>query len=146
MVLWKEIKPKRAKRFLKEGDKRGEKTFLLKNNFMLPKENRLKGVEIEQLLKTNKKPVFSSSFSLIIGKKNINKTQFGFVVSTKISKKAVKRNKVKRLLRKIVRELLPNIKNGYQVVVLTKRSIVDKKENDLKKEFEKSLNSHGLIK
>jgi ribonuclease P protein component len=41
--------------------------------------------------------------------------RFGFVASTKISKRAVKRNRIKRILRNEISKLLPDISSGVLV-------------------------------
>jgi len=58
------------------------------------------------------------------------------IVSKKISKKAVVRNKIKRRVRSIARELLK--KGGYAVVV--KKNISNSNFQDLKYEFKKLVN------
>src|SRR3989338_4008365 len=51
----------------------------------------------------------------------------GFVVSTKVSKSAVKRNRVKRKMREVVRLLLKEdkVKKGYMMAILSKGSILE---------------------
>ena len=44
-------------------------------------------------------------------------TQVGIVVSKKFSKKAVVRNRIKRQLRAILRAFLPQLKQGFQIVI-----------------------------
>ena len=51
------------------------------------------------------------------------KTKVAFVVSTKIDKRAVIRNRVARRLREAFRALLPDIKNGYLVLIIAKKNI-----------------------
>jgi len=49
--------------------------------------------------------------------------RFGIVVSTKIDKKAVIRNKIKRRFRAIFREFNEKIKPGFDFVVVTRPAI-----------------------
>ena len=44
-------------------------------------------------------------------------SRFAFIVSLKVSKKAILRNKIKRRLRELVKSRLPNIKKGYDIVL-----------------------------
>ena len=46
-----------------------------------------------------------------------SESRFAFVVSTKVSKKAVVRNKLRRRLREIVRLELPHIQQGHDVLI-----------------------------
>ncbi|MBF2098762.1 MAG: ribonuclease P protein component [Gloeomargaritaceae cyanobacterium C42_A2020_066] len=44
-------------------------------------------------------------------------SQFGIVVSQKVSKRAVVRNRLKRLIRVAIRQLLPHVARGWQVLI-----------------------------
>ena len=51
---------------------------------------------------------------------NINmqaQSQLGIVVSKKVSKKAVTRNRIRRQIRAIFRAFLPQLKQGFQIVI-----------------------------
>ncbi len=47
-------------------------------------------------------------------------TRLGISISQKVSKKAVVRNRIKRQIRAIVRQLLPRISPGWQLVVVVR--------------------------
>jgi len=64
---------------------------------------------------------------------NLKKTRFGFVVSLKISKKAVDRNRIKRQLRESVKSIQESVKNGLDVVFVAKKAILHKETKDIKK-------------
>jgi len=49
-------------------------------------------------------------------------TQIGISISQKVSKRAVVRNRIKRQLKAIVRALLPQIAEGWQLVIVVKPS------------------------
>ena len=49
-------------------------------------------------------------------------SRFGFVVSTKVSKKAVERNTLKRRLREIARGATPFLSTGYDYVFIMKKT------------------------
>ena len=68
------------------------------------------------------------------------------MVSTKVSKRAVVRNKVKRRLREISRELLPNISSGWDVVVMTKPQVVELETEQLRKGLTELLEKARLLK
>ena len=90
-----------------------------------------------------------SSFNECLGikasKNKLANSRFGFVVSTKISKKAVDRNKIKRRLRNIIKENIEHIKPGYDVVIITQKAIINKEYKEIKDLVVKSLNKLGLI-
>ncbi len=55
--------------------------------------------------------------------------KFGFVISKKISKKAVVRNKIRRKLAEEVRKNLDKFENGFRGIFLVKKNILDEKGN-----------------
>lgn len=69
---------------------------------MLPEINRLKKKkDIEKVFEEGQ--VFKEGFLIFkIAKNNSGKIRFGFIVSQKVSKRAVLRNKIKRRLRGLV--------------------------------------------
>lgn len=85
---------------------------------MLPPEYRLrKDKDFQSLF--NEGTTFSYRFLYFRVKKNLlNQTRFGFIVSKKVSRKAVIRNKIKRKLRALVRERLSKIKKGFDIAIV----------------------------
>ena len=112
---------------------------------MLPRKYRL--VETKSFERAKKKgSVFQSkSFGMSVFKRNNAASQFGFIVSTKISKKAVERNRVKRLLRQPLLELLSQIRSGFDVVFLAKKEILKTNREALSKEVKGVLKIAKLI-
>jgi len=104
---------------------------------VLPKENRLKRKkDFEEVIKHGKG--YKEGFLFLkIDKNDLNVSRFGFVVSQKISKKAVVRNKLKRQLREIVRSALPKIKKGIDVVIITISGVENLDFKTLKKNVDR---------
>ena len=100
---------------------------------MLPKENRLtKKKDFEGVFKKGKG--FNEGFLFLkIEKNNLEKSRFAFIVSKKINKKAVDRNKIKRRLREVVRKSLPRINPGIDGVFVVQRDVKDKEFSEIKK-------------
>lgn len=71
-------------------------------------------------------------------KDNLN-SRFGFIISTKISKKAVIRNKIKRIISEKIRMKLPDVKAGLDVVFLVKPSILRLEREEIEKEISNVL-------
>lgn len=61
--------------------------------------------------------------------------RFGLIVSTKVSPRATDRNKLKRQVNEIIRLNLKEIKIGFDVVVIFKRSAQGKEYLRLEKEL-----------
>ena len=62
-----------------------------------------------------------------------DENRYGFVISKKISKRAVDRNKIKRLLSEAVKKNEVGGK-GYKIVFLAKKSLLGKKFAEVEKE------------
>ncbi len=113
---------------------------------MLPKENRLKKEkEFEAVFKGGRTLKGKSAFIryLING---TDKTRIGFVVSKKISKLAVVRNKTKRRMREIVRLKKDKLKEGLSIVIVSLPSITKLTYKEIKEDLENLLNKEELIK
>lgn len=77
---------------------------------------------------------------------HVSKTKAAVVVSKKIHKSAVKRNRIRRRIYEIIRLQLPNIKEPAEIVVtIYKPEVYDLPAKDLKKTVEKLLKSSKLI-
>jgi ribonuclease P protein component len=64
-------------------------------------------------------------------KNNLDISRFAFVVSSKVSKKATRRNKIRRRLEEIVRLNFSRIKTGFDMVILTESPITEKKYREI---------------
>ena len=68
------------------------------------------------------------------------------VVSKKVSKKAVVRNKIRRRVSAAVEELWNQLVPGYDVVVTVRDDISDAAASDLQKQVAQALSRAGVIK
>ena len=114
---------------------------------MLAKENRLR-------LKNDFKRVFEKGkfcgdkfLAIKVFPNSSDVSRFGFIVSKKISKKAVVRNKVKRRLRESVRLRLKDglIKGGFDAIILTRPEIADKKFVEIDEVVDRLLKKAGIL-
>ncbi len=72
-------------------------------------------------------------------------TRFGFIVGQKVSKKATIRNKIKRRLRELVKDNLPRVKNGLDVVIITGRGVEKETLMETKENFNKLFQKGKLF-
>lgn len=102
---------------------------------MLASKNRLKKKVNFARIEIDGDMHQSKSFGMGVYNRNDNEPScFGFIISTKISKKAVIRNKIKRTMSEVIRKNLKKLKNGYDVLFLIKPSIVKINTELLEKE------------
>ena len=100
---------------------------------MLAKENRINlNKEFDRVFKTGQ-----SFYAKVIGVKTVptdlKYTRFGILVGLKVSKKAVIRNKVRRQIRAIISQELPNLKPGKDVVIIVLPLILEKNFEEIEK-------------
>lgn len=104
---------------------------------MLKKEFRLN--RQEKLIFTNS--INSPFFTLKTVKSNRVHNRYGFVISKKIDKRAVVRNRIKRVFRTCIERSLKDIKPGFDMLFIIKKSISSIPERDycpgIKNAFEK---------
>ncbi|MFH1657667.1 MAG: ribonuclease P protein component [bacterium] len=106
---------------------------------MLLKENRLRNKkDFDKVFKEGRG--FKEDFLYLKFRNNNSEvSRFGFIVSQKISKKAVIRNKLKRRLREIINTEMARIKNGIDVVLITSPGLENRDFQKLKEIVVKTL-------
>lgn len=85
---------------------------------MLKKQNRLARVSQNK----NAITLSSSLFTIKVFGNEEQDSKFGFIVSKKISKSAVLRNRTKRVVKKIVEANIKKISGSKNIIIITKKS------------------------
>lgn len=106
---------------------------------MLPKANRLKKKkDIESVFKKGK--AAGDGFLILkIAQNNLNISRFAFIVSKKVSTKAVVRNKIRRRLSSVAENNFHRIKKGFDVMVITMSGLEKEDFVNTKKRMENLL-------
>ncbi len=111
--------------------------MMLSSNYRIKEKGKIDEVKNKGRL------LQSENFGVAVLKKdNEDSPKFAFVISTKISKLAVHRNRINRSLQEGIRMSLSVIPKNYYFVFLAKKSIIDKSTEFIIKEantFFKSL-------
>lgn len=107
---------------------------------MLPKINRLTQKEdFRQVLKL-RKFIHGRFFTIAIKKDEGNlDTKVGIIVSNKVSKKAVTRNKIKRIVRQAAREVVKKNPKEKMIVVLAKPNAANNEKEELEKDISQAF-------
>lgn len=109
---------------------------------MLEKNKRVRlKKDFENVFKKGK-GLFEDSLGLKIVKNNLEFNRFGVIVSNKVSKKAVIRNRIKRQIRSILRMEELKLKVGYDSVILTQKEILKKNFQEIQKTISRLLNKN----
>lgn len=72
-------------------------------------------------------------------------SQVGLVIGKKVSKSAVKRNRLRRRLREILRPLCPNLKPGYRLLLISKPNLLTYEWPELQAEVHRLLQKADLL-
>ncbi len=102
--------------------------------------------KVKDVLKKGER-VQSDLFGVFYLKRSDEETpKFAFVISTKISKLAVHRNRVRRAMGESVRRNVTKLPKGVDFVFLAKRDIVKRTTVEIMKEVENFISSFELKK
>ncbi len=113
---------------------------------MLNRENRInKDKEFDQIFKTGQ-----SFYSGFLGFKalstSLKESRFGILISTKVSKKAVDRNLLKRRIREIIQTELSLLKPGFDLVIIVLKPAISLDFKDLEVFLRAGFKKLGLYK
>jgi ribonuclease P protein component len=90
---------------------------------------------------------FSENFLTLKAIRNgLPGSRFGFIVSNKISKSAVTRNRIKRRLRESVRGIQDRVREGFDCLFISKKGIAEKESIEISMAVEKLLKRSGILK
>ena len=114
---------------------------------MLAKKLKLTGSrDYAKVQNEGKVSQFESFGVALLDRKDSSSSRYGFVVSTKIAKAAVDRNRFKRAMSEAVRLNSVCLKDGYDVVFLAKPCITKVPTSDIMREVRDALRELNLMK
>lgn len=90
--------------------------------------------------------IFFQAFTIKTKDNNLEFPRFAIIVSKKIDKKAVGRNKIKRQIRSFIKNLLADIKKGKDVLIIVKRDIRELPSGKISLMLSNAFTKAGLIK
>ena len=101
---------------------------------MIPKKYRInKQTSIFKL--KEKGEVFNGRFVRVIYLEGIKDKKFLFLVSKKVSKSAVERNRIKRIMKRTTLELVNKMRKDGHVAIIAKRNCLDESSDEIKKDI-----------
>jgi len=112
---------------------------------MLPKINRLtKKKDFEGVFKKGEK-IRGDFLILKLKENNLKESRFGFIISQKISKKAVLRNKIRRRLSEMVKIRFKKIRKGIDMVFVACPGLERKNFREMEEILDKVFKKAGII-
>jgi len=113
---------------------------------MLAKRLRLvKEKDFKTIFKLGKS-FYAKIFRVKILANKLGFNRYGIVIRTKVSKKAVERNKLKRQLRSVIKEFDQKIITGLDLVIIVSPIALNQEYKIIKKELERILFTLKLFK
>jgi ribonuclease P protein component len=109
---------------------------------MLKKQNRLSKITKKKGDKLFTFPLFN----LRISDNEEEVTRFAFIVSKKIDKRAVVRNRTKRVLRKAIEEMAGKVNGGKNIVIVSKKNLETSQKETVANLLEGVFKKTGIIK
>ncbi|MCS7293122.1 MAG: ribonuclease P protein component [Gloeomargarita sp. SKYBB_i_bin120] len=112
----------------------------------LPRIHRLRGYRTFEALYADSQQLRGERFRLRYRRVDEQTpAQFAVVVSNKLVKKAVRRNRLKRQIRAALRQLLPRCTRGWQVIVSAQPAALTGQYADFLRELEQLLQQAGVL-
>jgi len=113
---------------------------------LLPTRNRIKETkDLKKVLKEGRRAK-NEDLAVVFQTNHKKLTRFAFIISTKISKKATIRNRLKRRLSEIIQKQNKNILAGFDVVIVPSPSLEKKDFKGITKQVNKVMYKARLIK
>lgn len=94
---------------------------------------------------TNVRSIAAPFFLLKVAPNGLSYNRYGFVVSKRIDKRAVVRNKIKRKVRRCIEEKLNNIQGGHDMLFIIKKNIADQSFDALSGLIQATLKKHRFL-
>ena len=105
----------------------------------MPKNTLSKKKDFDQIFKT-RQSFYYQILEIKALKNELKYNRHGIMVSLKVSKKAVIRNKIKRQIREVLKDHRFNTENFYDIVIIVQKDILESNFLDIKEKLE------GLLK
>ena len=101
--------------------------------------------DFEKVAKTGQ-PFFVYELGFKKVSNNLDYNRYGIVINTKIDKRAVVRNKIRRKIKEILRLYDKNLSQGFDLMFLVRESVKDLSYKDIEKRLLKLFKKSGLLK
>lgn len=108
---------------------------MLSKEYRLPSNTRLQNA---RFLKT-------SLFAVKVSKNGLDQSRFAFLVRKTVDKRAVKRNRIRRVFRSCIEQMPEVLKSGYDMLFFLERGIMDKSRDDLYEELKTFFKEKNLF-
>lgn len=108
------------------------------SRFAFPEYNKLNKSSLYESLFRNGRRVNTKNFTVIFKENGLGYPRYGHVVSRRVSRSAVKRNRIKRVLREFFRHNKSSL-DSFDIVIIVKRDVSESHYSSIKEELTGSL-------
>ncbi len=108
---------------------------MLQSQYRLPANIRLKNPSFFR----------AQYFSLKVGENGLSQSRFAFVVRKSVDKRAVIRNRIKRVFRSCIEEMLGQIQEGKDMLFFLEKGIIDERHENLLEELKRIFADKKLL-
>ena len=113
----------------------------------LPKSNRLtRDKDFKNVFDSGETVKDSFLFIKFLKNESRKSSRFGIVISSKVSKKATVRNRIRRQISEIIRNSLKGVVGNVDVVIVTNSKIINKEFTEIEKVVLKLLKKSEILK
>jgi ribonuclease P protein component len=116
-----------------------------KVRFTFTKEERLRKKREFEKVFNHGKSLGGSTVAFYFVENELGRPRAGFIASKKVSRKAVERNRAKRLMREVFR-LNKHRLGPYDLIFIARKGIVGKKFQEVERDFLKLAKKAGILK
>lgn len=92
------------------------------------------------------KPFSTPFFVIRTSENSYQYSRFRFIVSKKVDKRAVVRNKIKRILNSCVENIFEDINKGYDIMFFVRKEILDLSPEEICYNIKEAFAKKGLLK
>ena len=112
---------------------------------MFSAKHRLRHEKDIKALFANGKSVFDAATGLKWRKNNLKESRFAISVGVKVSKSAVRRNRIRRQLRSMIEARLPGLAPGHDVIVIVRPAAANLKRAELERHLVSALKKTPIL-
>ena len=111
---------------------------------MLPKSHRLPGFLSPQIIKSGR-GLFLPELALYYRKSDNPSVKFIIQIPLRVNKRAVLRNRNKRLVSESIRVLMPKLKPNFDCIIKVQKDLSENKQQDIEKLINGLLHKAGIL-
>jgi ribonuclease P protein component len=125
-------------------EQKDARRLLSSSSIMLPSSKRLTTPLVKEVMDVGK--IFHSTLFVFKGTKKSGNSRFSVVVSKKVAKNAVDRNKIRRRLYSAIHSVYTRIQPGFHGIFMVKPVIVKVSMKEIKLSLEEFFVKIGIVK